>query len=339
LRRPAAQRDLDAAVLDLDQLYRVLGRISSTQAQALVGHVPDVRRAGPGAAGHHGRCVGLLAREMHRQRSSARTVGAQQYADLAGRVEELARANPGVDKMPWLARLRTALERVEQAAAVLEEAEPVSVPAPLAPESGADVLVASVLVVDDDPVVLLQMRQMLAGIGVGEVSTARNGLEALLEMSRRTEQFSVVVCDLNMPEMDGVEMIRRIGQSGFRGGLILMSGADRQIVSTVGKLATLQGLTVLGQIQKPATPQVMRALLEQTARMPIDRRMVRNSAALTPESLRAGIARQEFNVWLQPKVSADTLRRSESRRWPAGARPTAVLCRRTFSSSWPSVPA
>ena len=99
----------------------------------------------------------------------------------------------------------------------------------------------------------MQMRQMLAGIDVAEVLTARNGVKAILLMNRRTERLEVVVCDLNMPEMDGVEMIRRFGQSGFRGGLILMSGADEQLMTTVGKLAELQGLTVLGQIHKPAT--------------------------------------------------------------------------------------
>jgi len=300
-------RDREVPVLDLDQLYRMLGRISSSQAQALVDTFLESAAHGLERIASTRDATGLLAREMHRQRSSARTVGALQYAELAGRIEDLVRADASLVAGPWIAQLRAALALVERAAAALADADPVSTPAPLAPSPGGDALVASVLVVDDDPVVLLQMGQMLAGIGVGEVATARNGLEALLEMGRRSEQFSVVVCDLNMPEMDGVEMIRRIGQSGFRGGLILMSGADRQIVATVGKLAALQGLTVLGQIQKPATPQVMRELLEQTVRIPIDRRMARSAATLTPESLRAGMARQEFNVWLQPKVQADTL--------------------------------
>jgi EAL domain-containing protein (putative c-di-GMP-specific phosphodiesterase class I)/ActR/RegA family two-component response regulator len=218
------------------------------------------------------------------------------------------RETPSMDLTDWIGRLRGALERVRAAALLLNEAETVSVPAPLElePEPPASPLVASVLVVDDDPVVLMQMKPMLAGIGVAEVFTARNGIEAIMVMNRRAEQFSVVVCDLNMPEMDGVEMIRRFGQSGFRGGLILMSGADRQILSTVGKLAALQGLTVLGEIQKPATPQAMRELLSQSANLPVDRRLARNSAAMTPEAIRGGIARQEFSVWLQPKVNALT---------------------------------
>ena len=299
--------DSDVALLDLEHLYRVLGRISTAQAGALLATFLESAGAGLAALASQVDTPVALVREMHRQQSSARTVGAMQYAALAAILEAEARDNPGLDPSAHLAQLRLALERVRAAAEALDDSDVVSAPAPLEPEATGSPLVASVLVVDDDPVVLMQMKQMLAGIGVAEVFTARNGIEAIMVMNRRSEQFGVVVCDLNMPEMDGVEMIRRFGQSGFRGGLILMSGADRQILSTVSKLATLQGLTVLGQIQKPATPQAMRDLLRQSASLPVDRRLARSSSAMTPESIRAGIARQEFSVWLQPKVNALTL--------------------------------
>jgi EAL domain-containing protein (putative c-di-GMP-specific phosphodiesterase class I) len=164
-----------------------------------------------------------------------------------------------------------------------------------------------VLVVDDDPVVLLQMQQMLAGIGVKEVLTARNGIDAMVRLAERKTPVEVVVCDLNMPEMDGVEMIRRFGQSGFSGGLILMSGADEQLLATVGNLAQLQGLTVLGRIQKPATPELMRAILEGSAPAPSSLRVAGGEPLLSPMAILAGIRAGEFSIWFQPKVRADTL--------------------------------
>ena len=294
-------------MLDLDHLYRVLGRISSVQASSLLATFLESTSAGLVGLADQASGSAAMIREMHRQRSSARTVGALQYADLAQGLEEAARATPAMDPTRWLDQLRAALEQVRAAALGLTDAEEVSAPAPLEMEPPGDTMVASVLVVDDDPVVLMQMKQMLSVIGVGAVFTARNGVEAIMVMNRRTEQFGVVVCDLNMPEMDGVEMIRRFSQSGFRGGLILMSGADRQILNTVSKLAALQGLTVLGQIQKPATPKAMRELLRHSSSLPVDRRLARNSSPLSPETIRAGIAAQEFSVWLQPKVNALTL--------------------------------
>ena len=303
----SATRDGSAPTLDIDQLYRVLGRVSLSQARALLATFVTSAQAGLDDLQARKGDPAALGREMHRQQSSARTVGALRYADLAQALEQLARANPAQDVRPGLHTLAAELVQVRQALAGLDKVKQTSALIPLQGAMPGAPLCTSVLVVDDDPVVLMQMQQMLAGIGVAEVLTARNGVEAILLMNRRTQPVEVVVCDLNMPEMDGVEMIRRFGQSGFRGGLILMSGADEQLLTTVGKLAQLQGLTVLGQIHKPATPQNMHALLRQSASAPVDRRPPSIGSVMTPEAIRAGIARQEFSVWLQPKVNAVTL--------------------------------
>ena len=299
--------DEAAAVLDIDHLYRVLGRVSTTQARALLATFIEAAKGGLNDLAEGSRNPAALVREMHRQQSSARTVGALRYAELAAAIEQHARGAGVVDITQGVRRLELALAQVKQEAARLDSAEPTSSPAPLHPGPAAPPLCSSVLVVDDDPVVLMQMKEMLAGIGVAEVLSARNGVEAILLMNRRKAPLDVVVCDLNMPEMDGVEMIRRFGQTGFRGGLILMSGADQQLMTTVGKLAELQGLTVLGQIHKPATPEAMRDLLRLTSSVPIGRQPVRSGSVLTPDAIRAGIALSEFSVWLQPKVNAETL--------------------------------
>ncbi len=296
-----------AAVLDIDHLYRVLGRISTTQARALLTTFIDAAQSGLNDLAEGSRNPEALVREMHRQQSSARTVGALRYADMAAVIEQHARGSGVVDITHGVRKLERALAQVKQEAARLDAAEPTSSPVPLHPGAPGVPLCSSVLVVDDDPVVLMQMKQMLAGIGVAEVLSARNGVEAILLMNRRKAPLDVVVCDLNMPEMDGVEMIRRFGQTGFRGGLILMSGADEQLMTTVGKLAELQGLTVLGQIHKPATPDAMRDLLRVASSAPIDRQPVRSGSVLTPDAIRAGVARSEFLIWLQPKVNAETL--------------------------------
>ena len=297
----------EADVLNIEWLYQVLGRVSATQARALVDTFLGAARAGLGEARRSGFQNAALLREMHRQQSSARTIGALRYAALAATVEAQVRAGSTEQVGELVGQLDTALREVEQAMLVLQHAVVDSAPAPLLPEPVDQLVYASALVVDDDPVVLLQMTQMLGSIGLQEVLTARNGVEALRLMNRRRKRLDLVVCDLNMPEMDGVEMIRRFGQSSFSGALILMSGADEQILTTVGKLAALQGLTVLGQIHKPVTPQSMRSLLRQTSAAPIDRRPAQPGSALTPQSIRKGIEAQEFSIWLQPKVNALTL--------------------------------
>ncbi len=298
----AAPQAAGDAILDLDALYQVLGEVNAGQGRALVSIF--LRSAGEGlrrlAAATDGAAV---AREMHKQKSSARTVGAQRYAKLAGALEQSAKRGEAADLAADLAALHGALAEVEAAYASLRDAPDTkaAAPQPLA-DHGA------LLVVDDDPVVLQQMAAMLATLGVKEVLTANSGAEALERVKAHNGGLEALVCDLNMPGMDGVELIRRFGRSGYRGGLILMSGADEKVLSTVGKLADLQGLRVLGQVQKPVTPEQMTGLL--TRRNPPRTRNRRTSAPLeaSPQSIRDGIARDEFTVWFQPKVDARSLR-------------------------------
>ncbi len=296
-----------AAVLDLDALYAVLGRVSSTQAGKLLATFLDTAAEGLRQLARAEPDPAALAREMHRQQSSARTVGALRYAQMAQSIEQGAPSQGPAGLAQSLQSLGEALQQVRASAATLGAMEPTSMPAPLQAESATHELVGSVLIVDDDPVVRMQMQQMLTGLGIGDVLTARNGVDALHQVERRQDPPDVVVCDLNMPEMDGVEMIRRFGQSGLRASLILMSGADEQLMATVGNLAELQGLRVLGEVHKPATPQQMRALLQAPMARPMARLPIGGPSVLTPQALLAGIAHAEFSVVFQPIVRADTL--------------------------------
>lgn len=289
------------AVLDLESLYHVLGDTNPELGRALV--ATFIRTAAAGldqlAAGADAAAV---AREMHKQKSSARSVGALRYAKLAAALEQSAQRGEADFAVP-LGALRGALGEVEAAYAGLAGA------AQKAPEQAPPLADhGPLLVVDDDPVVLQQMAAMLAALGVREVATAASGIEALERLNARSDSFEALVCDLDMPGMDGVELIRQFGRTGYRGGLVLMSGADEKVLSTVGKLADLQGLRVLGQVQKPVTPEQITGLLSRRAAPRARKQAAAAPREATPQSIRDGIARDEFTVWLQPKVDATSLK-------------------------------
>jgi CheY-like chemotaxis protein len=62
-----------------------------------------------------------------------------------------------------------------------------------------------ILIVDDDEVVLLVLHDMLAGIhDRWEIAVAQSGTCALLEF--REQSFDLVVTDVRMPEMNGIEL-------------------------------------------------------------------------------------------------------------------------------------
>jgi PAS domain S-box-containing protein len=299
-------------VLDLRHLHEVLGHTRTAQALGVVAAFVVAARAGLQALSLDTATEDDWRREMHRQHASARTVGAMAYAGMVRMLERDAREvrEEGVPRQAlsaWINPLEKALQQVEQAWRAMELRPPKVALTTPRQEAVATGLSASVLVVDDDPVVLLQMEQMLGGLGVAEVLLAHSGAEAIHLMGQRHHPVEVVVCDLSMPEMDGVEMIRQFGQMGFGGGLILMSGGNEQLLASVGRLAGMQGLAVLGHVQKPVTPGTMRVLLRKGSSTPVATVSVHKGLPITLDALRAAKAAQEFTVWFQPKVHAVSL--------------------------------
>ena len=70
--------------------------------------------------------------------------------------------------------------------------------------------VASVMVVDDETFSRSFVSRLLKDIGIGEIVEAENGARALELLKERKAGLDLVVCDVNMPEMDGYEFIRRL---------------------------------------------------------------------------------------------------------------------------------
>lgn len=305
---PSAGSSVSHAPLDLNYLYSILGQVNLVQARILLDTFMRTADEGLQALSTQMDNAAAVAKEMHKQKSSARTVGALHYANLAATLEKQTRDENFGGVAAALAALREALEQVEAASANLLESPRTPGAVAASEASLTSVSCHSALVVDDDLVVLQQVRTMLDALGVTEVLTATNGLEASRVLAARGGEIEVLVCDLSMPEMDGVELIRGFGKTGFKGGLILISGADEKIISTVNKLAVLQGVRVLGQLQKPVSAAQLAGLLAHTEDLPAEARQVAAGPVVSSEAIRAAMAANEFSIWFQPKVDAASLR-------------------------------
>ena len=106
----------------------------------------------------------------------------------------------------------------------------------------------SVLVVDDNKFTLNTVSKALNNLGIENVNTAADGRMALDLLHQA--HADVVICNLNMPEMDGIEFLRHLADNSFRGGVILVSGEDRRLLSTAEALAGAHDLHVLGAVEK-----------------------------------------------------------------------------------------
>ena len=100
----------------------------------------------------------------------------------------------------------------------------------------------SALVVDDEEFMLDFLCMAVEKSGVGNVISATSGAEALDQVEDRQQMFDVIVCDLQMPGMDGIEVLRQLANDGFGGGIILVSGKDKRVLKTAENMAQVGGL-------------------------------------------------------------------------------------------------
>src|ERR1700722_6728864 len=110
------------------------------------------------------------------------------------------------------------------------------------------------LVVDDDDLLRQSTKNILQSLAHPNIREASNGIEAL-EILRQSDAqpIDIVLCDLNMPEMDGMEFIRHLGESHANVSLIIVSSHDGALISAVKKMAAAYNVRLLGAAQKPVS--------------------------------------------------------------------------------------
>jgi CheY-like chemotaxis protein len=96
------------------------------------------------------------------------------------------------------------------------------------------------------------------------VRSVANGKEALRLLREPGARFDIVITDLMMPEVDGIELIPALRSTAHPVAVVLAS-VDHASLEMAAVIAKGQGVRVLGTIDKPVTPDKLRPLLESFA--------------------------------------------------------------------------
>ncbi len=102
-----------------------------------------------------------------------------------------------------------------------------------------------------------------------------------------------LIIDLNLPKLDGIELLSMIGAIQYQGAVLVTSGADSRVLAAAQRSGTSHGLKMLGVLHKPLSLSDVRGTLQT----------VRTSQRVTTESdLRKAIEMGQLIVHYQPKV-------------------------------------
>lgn len=158
-----------------------------------------------------------------------------------------------------------------------------------------------VLVVDDDTFMLKLLRHVLANLGYMNVMTCTSGHDALNLIDLPNNMPDLILLDLNMPEMDGIEFLRHLGKRLYTSSLILISGEDERMLQTAEKLVKTHKISALGHLQKPIGSGSLSALLEKWVPSCLVGIHV-TKATYGAEEVRAAINNGELVNYYQPKI-------------------------------------
>ncbi len=109
------------------------------------------------------------------------------------------------------------------------------------------------LIIDDDDFSIDTIRASLNDINITNVTTANSGERALAALSANQAPYDVILCDLHMPEMDGEEVISKIAERKYEGGVILYSGLGDTNLQEIHTRIRAFDLNILQCLQKPVT--------------------------------------------------------------------------------------
>src|SRR6185437_1577552 len=145
----------------------------------------------------------------------------------------------------------------------------------------------SVLVVEDHDFQRQVAMRLLQQLGVGTVLDSADGRSALAALGRQEHPVDVVLVDLDLPHMDGIEFIGHVARERLANAVVVLTALDPALLNTVRIMARASGMRVLGTVEKPLTQSKRAEVID---------------LYFTAEVL----ANDAFEAWFMPQVAIDS---------------------------------
>lgn len=113
-----------------------------------------------------------------------------------------------------------------------------------------------VLVVDDQSESRALLRNILSDIGINQIYEAQDGKTGLAFLDSSFDLIDVIMCDWNMPQMNGIDLLRQIRSTGANTPFMMITGRSDKT-----SVAEAKSLGVNVYVRKPYSPTQIEAKL------------------------------------------------------------------------------
>ncbi len=164
-------------------------------------------------------------------------------------------------------------------------------------------MLPKIYILDDD----LQFAELLSEVArsAGWLTEHKQSASEFLKMS--LPENTVLVLDLNMPEMDGIEVIRALAEKNIKVLLILISGFDSRVLHSAQQLAEAHHFKVITCLSKPIPVKEFTTVLEQT--LPFVGGSTKQATAnksIPLDELEQAIEQHQLVLHYQPQINIKT---------------------------------
>ena len=160
----------------------------------------------------------------------------------------------------------------------------------------------SVLVVEDHDFQRQVAIRLLQQMGVGTVLDAADGRSALAMLGGQEHPVDVVLVDLDLPHMDGIEFIGHVARERLANAAVVLTALDPALLNTVRIMARASGMRVLGTVEKPLTQTKLAEVVDLyfTADLLADEDPLPD---INEGLLAEALANDAFEAWFMPQVA------------------------------------
>ncbi len=153
---------------------------------------------------------------------------------------------------------------------------------------------------DDEPDIGEFIRDVAIDVGFDAVAIHQAGRFEEIYSSG----FEVIVLDLVMPDIDGVELLRFLAGQNASAKIILISGYDKGVLNSAQKLALEHGLDIIATFGKPLVHEELETLFGSITSSPgySPDSTIELLELPSKEELQTAIAEGELEPWFQPQL-------------------------------------